>query len=182
MRDGGSTALDIGCGTGSLLRLLAPMFGEVIGVEADSATAALAAAAVRPWSTATVVNARFQPDARRYDLVSMVAVLHHFPLIQGIAAARASVAPGGRLVIVGVYREEPSDALHSMVSVVLNPIIGILRHPRRATELPPNMTAPTVRVTDSYREIRRALRAELPGVTVRRSLFWRYVAIWHSYR
>jgi SAM-dependent methyltransferase len=129
LRGGGTTALDIGCGTGNLLRRLAPIFPRVVGIEADSATAALAAAAVLPWPTAAVVNASSPADSQRYDFVSMVAALHHLPLLAGIEAARATVGPGGRLVIVGVYREERTDVLLSVISLVLNPIIGLMRHP-----------------------------------------------------
>lgn len=182
VKDGGRTALDVGCGTGRLLGRLCPLFGEVVGIEEDPATAALAAAALRQCPTVTVTRASFPADSRSYDFVSMVAVLHHLPLLDGIAAAREAVAPGGRLVIVGVYREEGRDALLSLVSLLLNPIVGILRHPRRASVIPASMTAPTRPATHSYREIRRALQAGLPGVTVHRSLFWRYVAIWHNQR
>ena len=183
VREGGTSALDIGCGTGNLLRRLAGHFPEVVGVEADPATAELAAAAVRSLPNASVLHASFPlADGRRYDFVSMVAVLHHLPLRAGIEAVRAVVAPGGRLAIVGVYREEPSDAVLSVVSVLLNPVIGMLRHPRRADSPPDNMTAPAVPASDSYRVIRDALREALPGVSVRRGPFWRYSAAWRAQR
>lgn len=182
LRKGGTTTLDVGCGTGNLLRRLAPLFPEVVGVEADPGMAELAAAAVLPWPTALVVNATFPADSRGYDFVSMVAVLHHLPLDAGIKAARGSVAPGGRLVIVGVYREGSTDALFSIASVLLNPVIGLLRHPRPSTQLPPNMSAPAVPATDTYRRIKNALEVGLPGAKVHRTLFWRYVAIWQNDR
>lgn len=181
-REGGTTALDVGCGTGNLLRRLAPLFSHVVGIEADPGTAALAEEAVLPWPGATVVNADFPVDSHRYDFVSMVAVLHHLPLVPGIEAARGAVSPGGRLVIVGVYREEPSDALFSIASLLLNPIIGLLRQPRPAPRLPPNMSAPAVPAADAWQRIRSALEAGLPGVKVHRALFWRYVATWQNER
>jgi SAM-dependent methyltransferase len=180
IREGGATALDVGCGTGNLLRRLAPLFPQVVGIEADRETAALATAAVIPWQSATVVNANFPANSRRYDFVSLVAVLHHLPLLAGIKAARAAVAPGGRLVIVGVYREEPTDAAFSIISLALNPIIGLLRHPRPASRLPQSMSAPVVPATNTYQQIKDALTAELPGVQVHRALFWRYLAIWQN--
>jgi SAM-dependent methyltransferase len=180
VREGGSTALDIGCGTGNLLRRLAPLFSQVVGIEADPETAGRAAAAVLPWPTATVVNADFPADSQVYDFVSMVAVLHHLPLTEGIRAARSAVAPGGRLVIVGAYREEAPDAPFSIISLALNPLIGLLLHPRPARRIPQNMGAPTADATDSYRQIKEALTAELPGVKARRTLFWRYLAVWQN--
>jgi SAM-dependent methyltransferase len=181
LRDGGTVALDIGCGTGNLLRRLAERFPRVVGVEADAATAERAAALVRTLLSASVVNARFPlDDGRTYDFVSAVAVLHHLPLHEGIRAVHEVVAPGGRLAIVGVYREERSDAPFSLASLLLNPLIGLIRHPRRVDALPDNMNAPAVPASDSYREIRDALRAALPGVRVRRGLFWRYTATWRA--
>ncbi|MBU4188858.1 MAG: class I SAM-dependent methyltransferase [Actinobacteria bacterium] len=182
IREGGTTALDVGCGTGNLLRRLAPLFPQVVGVEAHPETAARAAAAVLPWPTVTVVNAPFPADSHLYDFVSMVAVLHHLPLVGGIKAARAAVAPGGRLVIVGVYREEAADAPFSFISLALNPLIGLLRHPQPSVRLPQGMSAPTASATDCYQQIKEALKAELPGVKVHRTLFWRYLAIWQNQR
>jgi hypothetical protein len=51
-------------------------------------------------------------------------------------------------------------------------------HPRRASELPESMAPPTAEPTDSYAQVRAALHASLPGVKVRRGLFWRYTAVW----
>ncbi|MFI2754464.1 class I SAM-dependent methyltransferase [Cellulomonas sp. P22] len=181
-REGGVSAIDVGCGTGNLLRRLALLFPRVVGIEAAPATAARAVSAVSSMPAATVVTGTFPADAERYDFVSMVAVLHHLPLSEGLDAARAAVAPGGRLVIVGLYREERTDTLLSTVSLVLNPIVGLVRHPRRAAGQPENMTAPTAPASDSYRQIKEALRAALPGVRVRRGLFWRYTAVWHADR
>lgn len=181
-REGGTTALDVGCGTGNVLRRLAPLFPQVVGIEADPETAAVAAAALAPWPNATVINASFPADSHPYDFVSMVAVLHHLPLVEGAKAARAAVAPGGRLVIVGVYREEPTDAPFSIISLVLNPIIGVLRHPLPSTRVPQHVSAPAVPATDSYQQIKEALKAELPAVRIHRTLFWRYLAIWQNHR
>ena len=182
-RGGGSSALDVGCGTGRLLRRLAECFPQAVGIEADAVTAGLAAAAVATFPAATVVNARFPvADGRRYDFVSMVAVLHHLPLADGIAAVREVVAPGGRLVIVGVYREARADALFSVISLLLNPLIGMILHPRPADRTLEQLRAPAMPASEPYREIRSALRAALPGVRVRRGFFWRYVATWQAPR
>lgn len=178
-RDGGSTALDIGCGSGNLLVGLSKTFPQVVGVEADHATAEAARLATRELPNVRVVEGAFPVDDRRYDFVSLVAVLHHFPLNEGVAAVRAAVAPGGRLVIVGLSREEGRvDVGLSLLSVILNPVVGILKHPRRAEGTPAAMTAPTADASDSFHEIRDVLRELLPGVRVRRGLFWRYRAVW----
>jgi SAM-dependent methyltransferase len=178
-RAGGTSALDIGCGTGHLVTRLAHELPDVTGLEADKATADLAAAATAHLPAIRIEHGLFpQPAARRFDLVSMVAVLHHLPLIEGVRAARQSVAPGGRLVVVGAFRETLSDWPLSLLSLALNPLIGMALHPRRAGRLPQHMTAPVAAAPDTYRDIACVLRAELPGVSIHRGLFWRYVAIW----
>jgi SAM-dependent methyltransferase len=183
VREGGRSAADIGCGTGHLLRRLAPLFEQTVGIEANPASAGRAAQAVRSLPGAQVVVERFPlADGRSYDFVALVAVLHHLPLLAGIEAVRSAVAPGGRLAIVGLYREEPSDAWLSLASVLLNPVLGLVRHPRRATATPEHMTAPTAPASDSYAEIAGALSEALPGVRVRRGLFWRYTASWRAPR
>jgi SAM-dependent methyltransferase len=180
-RDGGVAALDIGCGAGGLLARLSKKFSRVVGVEADPATADAARSATRWLPNVRVVDGAFPIDDQRSDFVSLVAVLHHLPLQQGVAAARAAVAPGGRLVIVGVSREEDRvDMALSLVSVILNPVIGMMKHPRRAQAMPAEMTAPTAAASDTYSEIREVMREILPGVRMRRSLFWRYRAVWRD--
>ena len=181
LRNGGATALDVGCGSGNLLRRLSEKFPRVVGVEADPTMAAQARAATHDLPNVHVVNEAFSVDDPAYDFVSMVAVMHHLPLAEGINAARAAVAPGGGLAIVGLSREEDRvDRALSLLSLILNPVIGLIRHPRHVKAELTAMTAPTTPPTYSYAEIRTALREQLPGVRVRRALFWRYTAVWHA--
>jgi hypothetical protein len=70
----------------------------------------------------------------------------------------------------------------SLVSVILNPVVGMMKHPRRAERTPIGMTAPTASATDSFDEIRAVMRDLLPGVRLRRGLFWRYRAVWRAPR
>lgn len=179
-RAGSVTGLDIGCGTGTLLRRLAHVLPDVTGMEADPDTAKRATESIEGLPNAKVVPSAFPTtEPGRYGFVSMVAVLHHLSRQVGIRAAREVVRPGGRLVIVGCYREESRvDFLLAYVSLLLNPLVGLVVHPRRASTFPVNMTAPVATPTDSYDQIRDALRAALPGVSVHRGLFWRYTAVW----
>ena len=180
-RAGGTSALDIGCGTGNLVKHLAHELPQVTGLEADERTADLATAATTHLPAVRIEHAHFpEPGVRRFDLVSVVAVLHHMPLTDGLRAARQSVAPGGRLIFIGAYRETPSDWPLSLLSLALNPLIGMILHPRPGGRLPQHMTAPTTSPTDSYRDIACAFRAELPGVSIHRAMFWRYVASWRA--
>lgn len=177
-RHGGVTAVDVGCGTGNLLMSLTAVFPTVIGIEPDAPTAAIAARRLAD-TRVRVVNRPFGDEFRNaYDLIVFVASLHHMPLRAALEHARKAVRPGGRVVIVGVARETQGDALRSVASLLLNPLVGLARHPARATRSPPHMRAPTVQATESYDEIHAVASAVLPGIRMRRRLFWRYTASW----
>ncbi|MEW1963294.1 class I SAM-dependent methyltransferase [Microbacterium sp. NPDC077644] len=180
-RRGGERALDVGCGTGALAKRLAGILPGVVGVEPDSPTARRARAMVAESRNVAVLEAPFDPavfDEQSFDLVTFVAVLHHLPLGQTLEAARDLLRPGGRLVIVGLARESPGERPWSAASMLLNPVIGAIRHPRRAHTAPENMTAPTREPSETFEQIASVASEILPGVRMRRGLFWRYTAVW----
>lgn len=187
-RAGGRTAIDIGCGTGNLVRRLAGELAEVVGLEPDAANAHRAIVAASDLTNVRIVQTAFpaeggipgkDPEAR-YDLVSMVAVLHHLELDAGLLAARRIVAPGGRLIIVGCSRETLADLPLSVLSLLLNPLVGAVVHPRRATVVPDHMTAPTTAPMETFKQIKSAAQTRLPGSSIHRGLFWRYVLVWQA--
>jgi len=179
-RRGGATAVDVGCGTGNLVAALAGVFPSVIGIEPDPTTAATAARRF-PRSTVQIHDRTFGSEPEEaYDLIVFVASLHHMPLRQTLQGARAAVRPGGRVVIIGVARETSNDAFRSAASLLLNPLIGQLRHPTRATDAPAHMNAPTAAADQSFEEIRQVAAEVLPGIRMRRRLFWRYTASWEA--
>ena len=98
-REGGTTALDVGCGTGNLLRRLAPLFPQVVGIEADTETAAAAAAALVPWPNATVTNANFPADSHHYDFPSPKGPKLHAP---------QSHPEGGSSLWASIARKRPT--------------------------------------------------------------------------
>jgi SAM-dependent methyltransferase len=154
---------------------------DVAGVEPDSRTALRARQNLAGIGTVTVREASFGAislDKSSYDVVTFVAVLHHLPLRQTLVAARALLRPGGRLVIVGLARETSADMPWSLMSMILNPVIGVIRHPRRARVIPENMTAPTSEPCETFEQIAAVENELLPGAVVRRRLFWRYTAVW----
>lgn len=176
---GGTRALDVGCGTGNLLARLAPLFESVTGIEPDQPTAARARQHLRNVANAEVCTFAFADvGEKKYDLITLVAVLHHLPLQETLRRVRALLRPGGRVVIVGVARDEPEDWPWSILSLVLNPLVGLAVHPRPALATPSHMTAPVSEPDETFAEIARVLRTELPGARIRRGLFWRYTATW----
>lgn len=169
-RHGGTTAVDVGCGTGNLIARLSRIFPDVRGIEPDPATAMIAKARFSDSISVRVAQRPFEGDTAQYDLIVFVASLHHMPLTQALRDARQSLRPGGRIVIVGLSHEADPDRPRELISLALNPIIGLLRHPRPAGSAPNHMQAPITEVTDSYTDIQQIAQSELPGIRMRRRL------------
>lgn len=174
-------ALDIGCGTGNLLARLAGTVDQVTGIEPDPPTAATAAARFAGDPRVRVIHGTFadRPDDT-WDLITLVAVLHHLPLEETLTAIKPLIKPGGELVVVGLSQETRRDLGWSAISLLLNPLIGLILHPRPDGTVPTGMTAPASNPTETFEQISRAAHAILPGVRLRRGLFFRYTLIWRK--
>jgi 2-polyprenyl-3-methyl-5-hydroxy-6-metoxy-1,4-benzoquinol methylase len=176
---GGTEALDVGCGTGNLVRRLAGVFPAVTGIEPDPPTAERARHTTADLANVRILNQPFDESHRnRYDLITFVAVLHHLPLQATLEKTRELLRPGGRLVVVGLSGESRADLPWSIASLILNPIVGAVVHPRRTSEIPTQMTAPTAMAQESFEEIALTAERILPGARLRRGLFWRYTLSW----
>jgi len=175
------SALDIGCGTGNLVVRLAGVLDQVTGLEPDPEASRIAAerSAADPRVRILPVGFDERPDGE-WDLITMVAVLHHLPLVETLTAVRSMIKPGGRLVIVGLARETRADALWSIISVLLNPLMGLVLHPRADGVMPAGMTAPARDPKETLDEIRDIAGRILPGVRIRRGLFFRYTLVWQA--
>ena len=181
-------AVDVGCGTGVLAGKLAPHFARVTGIDADEAMAAAASARCARDPTVTIRWCAFGEFAQaagdgEADLITMVAVLHHLDLEDTLARIPGLLAPGGRLLVVGLARvSSPADLVIDLISAALNPVMGLIKHPRRARPGDgPAAGKPAMPVRDpavTLAQIAAAASTRLPGATVRRRLFFRYTLRW----
>ena len=117
------------------------------------------------------------------DLITMVAVLHHLDLDDTLARIPGLLAPGGRLLVVGLARVNSlPDLAVDLVSATANPVMGLIKHPRPARPAEgPAAGQPVMPVRDptaTVAEISAAATARLPGAAVRRRLFFRYTLRW----
>ncbi|KLN34967.1 hypothetical protein FB00_09690 [Cellulosimicrobium funkei] len=203
--------LDVGCGAGVLLGRLRRRADAVHGIDADAGMVAQARARHADEPAVTVRLLRFDdvrtpdrvhahdacgpqarpegldgPEGGGYDAVTMVAVLHHLDLDEALRHARGLLAPGGRLLVVGLARVASArDLAVDVASAFLNPLVGLVKHPRRARPGDTGPDAPGMPVRDprhSVDEVARTARAHLPGVRVRRRLFFRYTLEWTAPR
>jgi len=163
------TALDIGCGDGLLARKLARRGLTVTGIDVDA----------EPFAQAPVTaggsldQADFLDYTGSFDVVTIVATLHHVPLREGITALRRLVAPGGVLAVVGLWNMTLRRDYHYL------PLVPVIR----MTDLLHRSGEPSVQLRDpidGYAEIRSTVADLLPGARIRRRLMWRYTLLWRK--
>lgn len=179
-------ALDVGCGSGDLARLLATRARQVHGIDVDVRIIDTARELTDPGLPVTfsVADALSYDEGAPYDVITCVAVLHHLPLTETLTRFRRQLAPGGTLVVVGLTREDTRvQTLLGLASVPLNLVTGWLKNRgRTASQRPVAMTAPTRSADVPYTEFAREVRRILPGARLRRRLFWRYSLVWKKVR
>ncbi|MGZ3103460.1 class I SAM-dependent methyltransferase [Streptomyces sp. H72] len=178
------TALDVGSGTGDLARLLTTRAAAVDAIDSDPATVARARELTPNDApvTFTTADALTGIPSASYDVITCVAALHHLPFTDALAHFRRHLAPGGTLVIVGLWRAQtPGDHVLGAAAVPLNAAMGLIKNKGRTACPPASMTAPVRPATMGFAEIVREARCTLPGARLRRRLFWRYTLVWHQH-
>ncbi|WP_043262842.1 class I SAM-dependent methyltransferase [Streptomyces sp. CT34] len=176
------SALDVGCGSGDLARLLAERAGTVHGVDSDPEIIAQAQQLTSPPTPVTFATADALAGipANSYDVITCVAAIHHLPFTEALSAFRKHLAPGGTLVILGLSRPStPGDYLLGALASPLNAVTGWLKNRGRTAPRPVSMTATTRPADMAFPDIVREAQAVLPGARPRRRLFWRYTLVWH---
>ncbi|WP_331767497.1 class I SAM-dependent methyltransferase [Embleya sp. NBC_00896] len=180
--DGCDAALDIGCGEGSLARKLAERANTVVGVDRSGEMVLLARRHCPDLRNATFAEADFLDESHgllsegAYDFVSAVAVVHHVEFSKAINAMTRLLAPGGRLVVIGLARNRtPLDWIISGAGVPAARL-NARRHGGKTD--PDGM--PTQEPTMAWGDVRREAELLLPGCHFRRHLLWRYSLVWDS--
>ena len=173
----GGSALDVGCGDGLLLAHLATVCRCVVGLDPDVQVVARARRRLEQNPQAEVLlDDVMDPDLPQrigtFETVSCVATLHHLPLEPAMARLSELVAPGGRLIVVGLAANGSLwDWVLSALAVLPLRVVGTLR---RET---PDIGVVTRPPRQTLAEIRAAASRMLPGATIRRRFYCRYTLI-----
>ncbi|MCD1260026.1 class I SAM-dependent methyltransferase [Paenibacillus athensensis] len=174
----GGRVLDIGCGDGLLIQRFAPFVQQAVGIDPDAqiikrAQTRFDAASHVSFMTGDFLQMSVLSPEERYQTVVCVATLHHMELKTALLQMRELLAPGGRLLIVGLAADK------SIIDVAIS---GVLVLPIRVMDrLHGGMQDIGVRIAEpreSISEIRQAAREILPGAVVRRRFYYRYLLSW----
>lgn len=174
-------ALDVGCGAGDLARRLARRATSVLAVDRDPT---MIAHAETHAETHAPTNVRFVqsdildlPEAR-YQVITCVAALHHLPLEPALTRFRQWLAPGGTLVVIGLY--VPTTLVDHLWQAAAIPSNLLVSWAHGRAPRPVAMTAPIRQPTMTLAQLRARTRLILPGAQIRRRLFWRYSLVWRA--
>jgi SAM-dependent methyltransferase len=179
--DGCRTGLDVGCGTGRFARRLASLGFEVDAVDpaAEVIEAAVAASGGGPRFHHADITRMELPESR-YDYISCLASIHHVPF-GTVAALRDALAPGGVLAVLGCDPERSAvDYAWSLAAVPVNAAARLAVAATESRERADATRAPVKMPEMSLQDIRREAGVLLPGSTIRRLLFWRYLLVYRK--
>ena len=170
-------ALDLGCGTGLLVKRLAGRCNEVIGIERDHDTWERASSDACDNSHVQILEGDFMSysfEENSFDLITAVAVLHHLPLVPALTRVRSLLAPGGVLAVIGLYR--PESILDFASAIAAIPIDWSMKMRRGYYKV----DAPILASRQTLCDIKAACDQQLPGTEIKRRLLYRYSLFWRK--
>jgi SAM-dependent methyltransferase len=176
--EGCGAALDVGCGDGLLVGKLAGRARWVTGVDRSAEMIRLARVRGERIGNADFVETDIFGsglEEGHYDFVSSVAVIHHMDFGAAVTAMTRLLAPGGRLVIVGLANNRtPLDWIISGAGVPATRFMALRRGGKSGPPGPVPIQDPDM----AWGEVHRAADRLLPGNRFRRHLLWRYSLTW----
>ena len=169
------SAIDVGTANGMLASRLAQFIPVVVGLDAhaEQVTEARIEHPAPPglrFELGDVLDTQLADEP--YDFVVCSATLHHMDTQAGLERLRELTAPGGTLVIVGLALD--STGYDRFIHLLTRVPIRLARAARGWS----NHGGPTAYATETWTDMKRFVRATLPGATFRRRLYWRYSVVW----
>ena len=171
------SALDVGCGHGLFTRQLARHCARVTAIDVDHETLLRGRAAGNSEGRITFVEGDvmthpFCDDS--FDMISVVATLHHLPLSTALSRLQNLLKSGGVLGVIGLYRAQTvQDYAYAAAG---KPVSWILRQFRSCADV----RAPLQEPGETLGKIRASCDALLPGNKFRRHLLFRYSVVWRK--
>jgi trans-aconitate methyltransferase len=182
--------LDVGCGAGAFAAQLAQRCERVDAL--DRSAEMIEEAKRRTPGNVNCVLADVLADplpGRDYDAIFSVTALHHMPLPDALPVLADALRPGGVLAAIALPRRDLARELPAeVVAAAAHRLLGAMFLTRRllggtnafakdaAHTTMPVVLDPVL----TTREVAQQAAAVLPGVRVRRLIFWRYLLLWRK--
>ena len=146
------------------------------GIDPDAAAIGRASDRLASVPHVTVSHGDFQdyePGAHRFDLITFVASLHHMDLRASLDKAHGLLTPTGEIAVVGCCANKTvRDWVWSAMCVPAARIGSWLHSETR------NIGVKVQDPQEGLDDIRRTVDVVLPGASVRRALYYRYLLRW----
>lgn len=168
--------LDVGCGDGLLAQRLAPVSRSVVAIDSDPDAVRRAQGRLAGRDNVTIAERAFDaydPGEIRFDLITFVATVHHMDLQATLCKARELLRPSGEIAVVGLSANK--TALDWIWACLCMPAVRIGSRLHRET---PDVGLVMTDPRESLAEIRAVADGAIPGATVRRALYYRYLLRW----
>lgn len=175
--------LDVGCGTGRLACLLAARSARVHALDRsspmiDGARRRCPDATNVRWLEGDLLDHAVPLDPGGYDAITALSSLHHMPLRPALERLAGLLRPGGVLAVVGLYRPVTSDRALDVVRLPANAAVGTALALRGRAGKPDDDGMPVLPPVTTLADVREAAADRLPGASLHRALFWRYLLTW----
>ena len=182
--------LDVGCGAGAFAAQLAQRCEQVDALDCSAEMIEEAKRRTPSNVTCVLVDVLAGPlPGKDYDAIFSISALHHMPLQDSLPVLAAALRPGGALAAIALPRLDLRHELPAeIVAAAGHRLLGAMflakrllggsggfakdsTHPAMPVVMDPPLTT---------REVASQAATVLPGVQVRRLLFWRYLLIWQK--
>lgn len=180
--------LDVGCGAGSFAARLANRVEQVDAVDRCAAMIEMASQRTPDNVNCVLADALTDPlPTGAYDAIFSISALHHMPLQTALHRFATLLRPGGVLAAVALPRgdlvhEFPAEVAAAVGHRLLGAVFVAARSAGSKEWFAKDSTHAAMPVVMdpplTTHEVARQARAVLPGVRVRRLVFWRYLLHW----
>jgi SAM-dependent methyltransferase len=182
--------LDVGCGAGAFAGQLAQRSEHVDAVDRSAAMIEEARRRTPGNVNCVLADVLAGPlPGKDYDAIFSINALHHMPLPDSLPVLGAALRPGGVLAAIALPRLDLRHELPVEIAAAAgHRLLGATFLVARAlgskggfakdsthSAMPVVMDPPL-----TTREVGDQAAAVLPGVRVRRLVFWRYLLIWRK--
>ena len=173
--------VEVGCGSGALTALLAPVASRMLAIDLSTAMLQLARTRCARWPHVAFRQGdahHWEPEPRSLDAIVSVATLHHLDAAVVLPRWVAALRPGGTLLLLDILnRPDPSHLPLNVVAAGWSRWLGWRRtghlrdDPRVRDAWEAHARFDRLSTIGGARELARRY---LPGGRVRHHLLWRY--------